>query len=77
MLVFTGGVGEHSPTVRARAVQRLAYLGAGIDTRLNDTAHGDGDITAAGATVRTVVVTAREDLQIAREARWVLTLAWL
>jgi acetate kinase len=73
VLVFTGGVGEHSPAVRARAVQRLAYLGAGIDTRLNDTTYRDGDITAAGATVRTVVVTAREDLQMAREARWVLT----
>jgi transketolase N-terminal domain/subunit len=73
VLVFTGGVGEHSPAVRARAVQRLAHLGAGIDTRLNDTTYRDGDITAAGATVRTVVVTAREDLQMAREARWVLT----
>jgi acetate kinase len=32
----------------------------------------DRDITAAGATVRTMVITAREDLQIAREARQVL-----
>jgi acetate kinase len=73
VLVFTGGVGEHSPTIRARAVQRLGYLGAGIDTQLNDTTQGDGDITVAGATVRTVVVTAREDLQIAHEARALLT----
>jgi len=39
---------------------------------LNDGAPGDCDITAAGATVRTLVVTAREDLQIAREARALL-----
>jgi len=55
-----------------RAVQRLGYLGAGIATHLNDTTPGDSDITAAGATVRTVVITAREDLQIAREARALL-----
>lgn len=73
LLAFTGGVGERSATIRARAVQRLGYLGAGIDTHINDATSGDGDISAAGATVRTVVVTAREDLQIAREARALLT----
>ncbi|HEY6423306.1 MAG TPA: acetate/propionate family kinase [Pseudonocardiaceae bacterium] len=73
VLAFTGGVGEHSATIRARAVERLEYLGAGIDTHANDNAQSDGEITAAGATVRTVVVTAREDLQIAHEARTLLT----
>jgi acetate kinase len=72
VLVFTGGMGEHSATVRRRAVQRLGFLGVAIDTHRNDTVHDDGDITAAGATVQTVVVTAREDLQIAREARRLL-----
>lgn len=82
VLVFTGGVGEHSSTVRRRAVERLAFLGAAIDahhndthrddTHRDDTAHNDRDITAAEATVRTVVITAREDLQIAREARRLL-----
>lgn len=73
LLAFTGGVGEHSVPIRAQAVQRLGYLGAALDPRINDTTSGDCDITAAGATVRTVVVTAREDLQIAREARSLLT----
>lgn len=35
-------------------------------------ASADADITGAGATVRTLVITAREDLQIAREARELL-----
>jgi acetate kinase len=69
VLVFTGGVGEHSSSLRARAVDRLGFLGLGLDIHRNDTVHVDGDITAAGATGRTVVITAREDLQIAREAR--------
>jgi acetate kinase len=72
VLVFTGGVGEHSSVVRRRAVERLGFLGISIDMHRNDTVHEDGDITADGATVRTVVITSREDLQIAREARRVL-----
>ena len=72
VLVFTGGVGEHSSIVRRRAVDRLGFLGLAIDIHSNDTVHDDGDITAAGAVGRTVVITAREDLQIAREARRVL-----
>jgi acetate kinase len=72
VLVFTGGVGEHSSTLRMRAVQRLTFLGVAIDTHRNDSAHHDSDITAAETTVRTMVITAREDLQIAREARQLL-----
>jgi acetate kinase len=77
VLVFTGGVGEHSAMVRRRALERLGYLGLGLDLDRNDAVHadavhGDGDVSAAGASGRTLVVTAREDLQIAREARGLL-----
>jgi len=72
VLAFTGGVGEHSPTVRRRAAECLGFLGVAIDIDRNDTVRDDGDITATGAAVRTVVITAREDLQIAREARQLL-----
>ena len=72
VLAFTGGVGEHSATVRRRAAERLAFLGVALDIGRNDAVRDDSDITAAGVNVRTVVVTAREDLQIAREARQLL-----
>jgi acetate kinase len=72
VLAFTGGVGEHSALVRRRAAGRLAYLGVAIDPGRNDAVSGDADITAAGASVRTLVITAREDLQIAGEARRLL-----
>ena len=72
-LVFTGGVGEHSPVVRRRAAERLAYLDVAIDPHRNDTADHDEDISATGAAVRTMVITAREDLQIAGEARDLLS----
>lgn len=72
VLVFTGGVGEHSAVVRSRAVARLGFLGAGLDSERNAAVHGDEDVTSTGATARTVVIAAREDLQIARETRRLL-----
>jgi acetate kinase len=71
-LAFTGGVGEHAPLVRARAAVRLGFLGILVDAEANE-ATSDTNVTAEGARVSTLVITAREDLQIAREARAVLT----
>jgi acetate kinase len=68
-LVFTGGVGEHAPEVRARTASRLAFLGLAIDGVRNAEADGDVEITADGAHVRTLVIHAREDLEIARQVR--------
>ncbi|GAA3736334.1 acetate kinase [Spinactinospora alkalitolerans] len=71
-LVFTGGVGEHAPRVRSGAAEGLGFLGVGVDPEANDGAGGDAEITAADASVRTLVVTAREDVQIAEDVRAVL-----
>jgi acetate kinase len=80
VLVFTGGVGEHAPSIRARAAGGLAFLGVALDEATNSAADGgpggagDVEIGAPGAPVRCLVVTAREDLEIAREVRAVLAL---
>jgi len=72
-LVFTGGIGERSAPIRARALEGLAFLGLEIDSKLNETARGDLDITASGAAAaRTLIIEAREDLEIARQTRGVL-----
>jgi len=71
-LVFTGGIGEHAPVVRSRACAGLNFLGVAIDQERNLAVFGDGDITAADAQVRTAVVSAREDLEIARQVRLAL-----
>lgn len=73
VLVFTGGVGEHAAPVRARAADGLAFLGIAIDADANAAADSDTDITAPGARVRTLITTAREDLEIAAGVRSVLT----
>jgi acetate kinase len=71
-LTFTGGIGEHSARVRADAAARLGFLGVAIDPDRNATASADADISAEGALVRTLVVTAGEDVEIARAATEVL-----
>jgi acetate kinase len=71
-LVFCGGVGEHSPAVRARATTGLEFLGIGIDHGVNADGHVDRDLTAHGSPVRTLVVEAREDLEIARQVNELL-----
>jgi acetate kinase len=69
ILAFTGGVGERSPAIRSRAAARLGFLGVRIDEGQNADPRGDVEITGADAEARTVVVHAREDLEIARQCR--------
>ena len=69
-LVFTGGVGENSLLVRPITASRLTFLGVAIKEVASDAV--DRDISTTDATVRTFVIAAREDLQIAREARVLL-----
>jgi acetate kinase len=71
-LVFTGGVGEHAPVIRARAADGLDFLGVALDADANAVANGDAEIGADRAAVRALVITAREDLEIARQVRAVL-----
>jgi acetate kinase len=74
-LVFTGGVGENAPAVRAFAADGLGFLGVRLDPDRNALPATDRDISAAGADVRTLVVRAREEVEIARQVRRVLVLA--
>ncbi|MGI8630904.1 MAG: acetate/propionate family kinase [Solirubrobacteraceae bacterium] len=72
-LIFTGGIGERSGPIRAETCAELEWLGVTLDESANDmVADRDADISAPGAIVRTLVVHAREDLQIAHECRQLL-----
>ncbi|HZS21087.1 MAG TPA: acetate/propionate family kinase [Pseudonocardiaceae bacterium] len=67
VLVFSGGIGEHQPQLRARAVAGLRFLGLDVDPAANQAIRPgcDADISAPDAPARTLVVHAREDLVIA------------
>ncbi len=71
-LVFTGGIGEHQAQARAEAASGLGFLGVAVDEGRNTTAQPDCDISVRDAAVRTLVITAREDIEIARQTRAVL-----
>jgi acetate kinase len=68
-LVFTGGVGEHASEIRAHTATGLAFLGVSVDATRNQELRADGEIGAQDAQVCTLVLTAREDLEIARQVR--------
>ena len=68
-LVFTGGVGENIPEVRAEACRRLTFLGLGLDDDANRAARPDCVIANGRTDVASLVVAAREDLEIAAGVR--------
>ena len=79
-IIFTGGVGENSPLIRARVLEGLEGFGIEVDTRRNERAvggvGGDGsgieavriDKFEKGGSIAVVVVPADEEAVIAREA---------
>jgi acetate kinase len=71
-LVFTGGIGEHSPRIRAEVVSRLAHLGIDLDTGANARSEADAEMTTTSRAARIFVVTAREDLAVLAEVRRLL-----
>jgi acetate kinase len=72
-LVFTGGIGEHAASIRARVCRSAAWLGLELDDRGNA---ADGPcISAPGSTVTAWVIPTNEELMIALHTRRVLTKA--
>ncbi len=67
-LVFTGGIGEHSATVRRMVCSKLAFLGIALDNTANRGARGvEADIGESGAKVRVLVVPTDEEQMIAMD----------
>jgi acetate kinase len=62
--VFTAGIGENSPGMRARIVERLAWLGGALDPAAN--AAGASRISASGSRLAIHIVPTDEERMIAR-----------
>ncbi|MGH9357908.1 MAG: acetate/propionate family kinase [Terriglobia bacterium] len=71
VLVFTGGIGENSPAVRAAACKGLEFLGLRLDESTNEGLSGDRDIACDSSKGRVLVVRANEDFAIAAKCRTV------
>lgn len=68
-IVFTAGVGENRAETRARITSDLEWLGIAIDPELNEQMiqGKEGDISAKGAKVKTLVLATNEELEIAND----------
>jgi acetate kinase len=69
--VFTAGIGENSPAMRARIVERLAWLGGVLDPQAN--AASAASIAARESRIGLYVVATDEELMIARHTLALLT----
>jgi acetate kinase len=68
LITFTGGIGEHVPSIRAAVLRGAAACGGALDEAANDALQGEGRISAPAARVACYVVAARENWQLARSA---------
>ena len=64
-VIFTAGVGENGGSNRANIVSGLEFMGIKIDAEKNKKRGEEIDISAPGATVRTLVIPTNEELMIA------------
>jgi acetate kinase len=71
-LIFSAGMGENSPEVRAAACSNFGHLGLKIDSEKNAHIAQDKDISSVDSLVRILVIRAQEDWTIARDC-WKLT----
>ena len=68
IIVFTAGVGENQPSMRAGVVEGLEFLGVKIDPEINNTLRGEEKvISTPDSQVKVVVIPTDEELMIASD----------
>jgi acetate kinase len=73
-LVFTAGIGEHSPLVREHACADLDFLGLNLDEQANQNVTADKNIAGAKSQAAILVIKAREDWEVARQCLQLINL---
>lgn len=68
-VVFTAGIGENTASIRADSVQGLEFMGIKLDLEKNKVRGEEMDISAADATVKTLVIPTNEELMIAMDTK--------
>lgn len=72
-LVFTGGIGQNDPELRAAICAGMEFVGISIDAAKNDSAKGESRIDAEGSPTAVWVVPTNEELIVARQAAELLS----
>ena len=69
-VVFTGGIGEHSPRIRKIVMENMEFCGAKFDEKKNEEyASGIGYLNTEDSKVKIIVLPTNEELSIARETK--------
>ena len=69
-VVFTGGIGEHSPRIRRLVMEGMEFCGAKFDDKKNNEYDsGIGYLNADDSKVKIIVLPTNEELSIARETK--------
>ena len=71
-IVFGGGIGRNSASVRAKALKELACFGVQLDENKNQNAKGGDDISVDGSPVRIYIVDTNEEIVVARKTKALL-----
>ncbi len=71
-VVFGGGIGRNSASVRAMSLEGLECLGIHLDAEKNESPKGGDDLSKAGSPVRIFVVDTNEEIIVARKAKALL-----
>jgi acetate kinase len=72
-LVFTAGIGENAPSIRAHIANSLSFLGVKLDEEKNlKITPEDRDLSASSSKIKTLLIHTQEAFEIAREC-WLLS----
>ena len=71
-IVFGGGIGRNSASVRQMSLEGLEFLGAELDQEKNKSCSGGDDLSKEGSKVRIFVVDTNEEIVVARKAKSLL-----
>lgn len=66
-LIFTAGIGENAPSIRATICENLEFLGVHLDEEKNQSSEMEKAIHREAAPVKLLVVPTNEELMIARD----------
>lgn len=66
-VIFTAGVGENSPTIRAKIVEGLEFLGLYMDPARNDTHAAEAIVSTPESPAKILLIATNEELVIAQD----------